>query len=67
MSLDLATVIRQVKQVLVEQGLGFANRIPEIERSIPIVTADSLGVSAGRSISSPSRWAIGCRGLRSGC
>lgn len=41
-SLDLATVIRQVKQVLVEQGLGFANRIPEIERSIPIVTADSL-------------------------
>lgn len=42
LSLELATVIQQVKQVLIEQGFGFASRIPEIERSIPIVKADSL-------------------------
>lgn len=42
LSLQLDTVIREVKQVLVQQGLGFASGIPEIERAIPILTADSL-------------------------
>ncbi|WP_200332524.1 hypothetical protein [Leucobacter sp. L43] len=42
LSLELATVIREVKTVLVEQGLGFAANIPEVERSIPILSADSL-------------------------
>ncbi len=44
LSLELGTVIQQVKQVLVEQGFTFANRIPEIQRSIPVVAADSLGL-----------------------
>ncbi|MFT3970846.1 MAG: hypothetical protein QM695_11370 [Micropruina sp.] len=42
LSLELGTVIRQVRQVLVDQGFPFAHRIPEIERSLPIVAADSL-------------------------
>ncbi|QBE48930.1 hypothetical protein [Leucobacter triazinivorans] len=42
LSLELDTVIREVKEVLVQQGLGFAANIPEIERSIPLLTADSL-------------------------
>ncbi|WP_449281945.1 hypothetical protein [Leucobacter sp.] len=42
LSLELDTIIREVKQVLTQQGLGFASNIPEIERSIPILTADSL-------------------------
>ncbi len=42
LSLELAPVIRQVKQMLIDQGFGLASRIPEIERSIPIVKADSL-------------------------
>jgi hypothetical protein len=42
LSLQLDTVIREVKQVLVQQGLGFASGIPEIDRAIPILTADSL-------------------------
>ena len=42
LSLQLDAVIREVKQVLVQQGLGFASGIPEIDRAIPILTADSL-------------------------
>ena len=42
LSVELSTVIREVKQALVQQGLGFAERIPEIDRSIPILASDSL-------------------------
>lgn len=44
LSLELSTVIRQVKQALIDQGFQFASRIPEIQRSIPIVAADSLAL-----------------------
>lgn len=42
LSLELSVVIEQVKEALVARGLGFAERIPAIDRSIPIVTADAL-------------------------
>lgn len=42
LSIRLQTVIAEVKQALTAQGLGFAEAIPEIDRTIPLVTADSL-------------------------
>ncbi|MBN9613174.1 MAG: hypothetical protein J0H64_06885, partial [Actinobacteria bacterium] len=42
LSLQLGTVIQSVKQELVDQGMGFASMIPAIDRSIPILTSDSL-------------------------
>ncbi|MFV0432591.1 MAG: hypothetical protein ACK5LO_01210 [Leucobacter sp.] len=42
LSLELDVVIREVKETLVSQGFGIAERIPEIDRSIPIVASDSL-------------------------
>ncbi|MBO1902539.1 hypothetical protein J4H92_11335 [Leucobacter weissii] len=42
LSLQLSSVIREVKDVLAGRGLGFAESIPEIDRAIPILTADSL-------------------------
>lgn len=44
LSLSLATVISEVKTILVAQGFGFAEQIPEIDRSIPIVASDSLAL-----------------------
>lgn len=42
LSLRLQVVVAEVKQVLVDQGLGFASAIPEINRTIPIVASDSF-------------------------
>lgn len=44
LTLELSTVIAQVKQELVAQGFTFASSIPEIDRSITILTADSLAL-----------------------
>ncbi|WP_066904844.1 hypothetical protein [Millisia brevis] len=42
LTVELGPVIEGAKQALVEQGFGFAERIPAIERSIPVVASDSL-------------------------
>lgn len=42
LNIHLGPVITEVKNRLVEQGYGFAGKIPEIDRTIPIVTADSF-------------------------
>lgn len=42
LSIRLSVVIAEVRQALIDQGLGFASAIPEIDRTIPLVTADSL-------------------------
>lgn len=42
LSIDVGIVVARVKDVLAERGVGFADLIPEIERSIPIMQADSL-------------------------
>lgn len=41
-TLSLGKVISEVKQVLVDQGFGFAENIPEINRTIPLFSAESL-------------------------
>ncbi|WP_198410824.1 hypothetical protein [Microbacterium halophytorum] len=41
-TLELNTLIEQVKEVLIDEGFGFAENIPAIDRSIPLVTADAL-------------------------
>ncbi|MGI5952532.1 MAG: hypothetical protein ACOX61_11925 [Brooklawnia sp.] len=45
LSLHLGVVIAAVKQALVDQGLGFASAIPEIDRTVPIVASDSLALA----------------------
>ncbi|MGS0560727.1 hypothetical protein [Microbacterium aurugineum] len=42
LSIDLGLVVERVKAVLTERGVGFADLIPQIERSIPIAQADAL-------------------------
>ena len=42
LSLDLGVVVDRVKSALAERGVGFADLIPEIDRSIPIAQADAL-------------------------
>lgn len=42
LSIDLGLVVERVKSVLTERGVGFADLIPEIDRSIPIAQADAL-------------------------
>lgn len=41
-SLQLGSVIAEVKRALDAQGMTFADRIPEVDRSIPILASDSL-------------------------
>lgn len=41
-SLSLANVVGEVRQLLIAQGFGFAEQIPEVDRMIPIFTSDSL-------------------------
>lgn len=47
-SLKLGPVIEEVKQRLIEQDMGFAEQIPAIDRSIPLVTSESF--TAVRSV-----------------
>ncbi|WP_431807059.1 hypothetical protein [Microbacterium paraoxydans] len=42
LSLDLGVVIERVKEALAERGVGVADLIPVIDRSIPIAQADAL-------------------------
>ncbi|MFE7651169.1 hypothetical protein, partial [Streptomyces phaeoluteigriseus] len=42
LSLDLGVVIERVKDALAERGVGVADLIPVIDRSIPIAQADAL-------------------------
>ncbi|WP_337007036.1 MULTISPECIES: hypothetical protein [unclassified Microbacterium] len=42
LSIDLGLVVDRVKAALQEQGVGAADLIPEIDRSIPIAQADAL-------------------------
>lgn len=42
LSVQLSVVIERVKQELVDQGMGFAQHIPVINRSIPVVNSESL-------------------------
>lgn len=42
LSIDLGVVVDRVKSILAERGVGFADLIPEIDRSIPIAQADAL-------------------------
>ncbi|MFB7042285.1 MULTISPECIES: hypothetical protein [unclassified Streptomyces] len=42
-TLDLAPVVEQVKQRLVDEGMGFAARIPEIHTDFTLVRSDDIG------------------------
>lgn len=42
LSIDLGLVVERVKAALSDRGVGFADLIPEIDRSIPIAQADAL-------------------------
>lgn len=42
LSLDLGVVVERVKERLAERGIGFADLIPVIDRSVPIAQADAL-------------------------
>ncbi|MER7522229.1 hypothetical protein ABTZ44_04360 [Microbacterium oxydans] len=42
LSVDLGLVVDRVKDALKERGVGFADLIPAIDRSIPIAQADAL-------------------------
>lgn len=42
LSINLSIVIAEVKQVLIDQGMGFADQIPVIDRTIPLVTSDAF-------------------------
>jgi hypothetical protein len=42
LSIDLGLVVDRVKSVLSERGVGFADLIPQIDRSIPLAQADAL-------------------------
>ncbi|MFE2298265.1 hypothetical protein ACFXAW_08715 [Streptomyces sp. NPDC059445] len=41
--IDLAPVIDQVKQSLVDQGLGVAAKIPQVHTNFTVMTSDSIG------------------------
>ncbi|MEJ1092090.1 hypothetical protein [Microbacterium istanbulense] len=42
LSIELSTVIESVKQALVDRGVGFADAIPVIDRTIPVLHSDAL-------------------------
>lgn len=42
LSIDLGVVVDQVKAALHKQGIGIADMIPKIDKTIPITTSDSL-------------------------
>lgn len=42
LTVELGTVVAAVRQSLIDNGMGLAVAIPEIDRSIPIVASDSL-------------------------
>lgn len=42
LSVDLGVVIERVKDTLAERGVGFADLIPVIDRTVPVVQADAL-------------------------
>jgi len=42
LSIDLGVVVDRVKTVLAERGVGFADLIPEIDKSVPLAQTDSL-------------------------
>ena len=42
LSIRLDVVIREVKETLIAQGYGLASAIPEIDRSIPLASADAF-------------------------
>lgn len=42
LSIELSTVIESVKQALADRGVGFADAIPVIERTIPVLKSDAL-------------------------
>jgi hypothetical protein len=42
LSIDLGVVIAQVKTALKQQGLGIADMIPAIDKTIPLTTSDSM-------------------------
>ncbi|PIO50075.1 hypothetical protein BV502_14465 [Leucobacter sp. OAMLP11] len=42
LSLQLDSVVAEVKRSLQQQGFGFASAIPEVHRSIPLAASDSL-------------------------
>ncbi|KJQ53194.1 hypothetical protein [Microbacterium sp. SA39] len=44
LSIDLGVVVERVKAEMLERGIGFADLIPEIYRSIPIAQADALAL-----------------------
>lgn len=41
-AIDLGVVVDRVKDHMIENGFGFAEAIPEIEKSIPLATAESF-------------------------
>ncbi|UOE42545.1 hypothetical protein [Agromyces larvae] len=43
-SVQLGPIVAEVRQQLVDQGVGFASAIPAVDRSIEIVQADSLAL-----------------------
>ncbi|KKI20696.1 MULTISPECIES: hypothetical protein [unclassified Leucobacter] len=44
LSLQLDSVVAEVKRSLQQQGFGFASAIPEVHRSIPLAASDSLAL-----------------------
>lgn len=40
--IELGPIVERVKSSLIEGGLGFASAIPEIDRTIPLATSESL-------------------------
>ncbi|WP_406246691.1 hypothetical protein ACI7YT_15505 [Microbacterium sp. M] len=43
-AIDLGVVVGKVKDYMIENGFGFAEAIPTIEKSIPVATAESFGL-----------------------
>lgn len=42
LTLEVGALIGEVKQILADQGLGLVSNIPDIDRSIPLVSNDAL-------------------------
>ncbi|MEQ6897127.1 hypothetical protein [Microbacterium sp. KR10-403] len=42
LSIDIGVVVAEVKQTLQAQGVGIADLIPQVTRTVPITTSDSL-------------------------
>ena len=43
-SIDLGVVVSKVKEYMIDNGFGFADAIPDIQKSIPLATADSFAL-----------------------